>query len=92
MKLQNARVALFVYFMKMSLEIDAKSKIVQMIGLLKAKHAESTSQTTCYRREICSHVGSSKRSRKNRMGPKSICWIKDSKPDNNNPASSQISC
>ena len=39
------KVALSVHFMKMSLEIDAESKIVQMISLLKAKHAESTSQT-----------------------------------------------
>ena len=39
------KVALSVHFMKMSLEIDAESKIVQMTGLLKAKHAESTSQT-----------------------------------------------
>ena len=38
-------VVLFVHFMKISLEIDAESKIVKMIGCLKAKHAKSTSQT-----------------------------------------------
>ena len=39
------KVALSVHFMKMSLEMDAESKIVQMIDLIKAKHAESTSKT-----------------------------------------------